>query len=301
MSLNTLPMTRPTVVPAATVLGHASYSAHLPQQFVLGADSLYLLQIHIITPVPSVAMLALSRWLQDTHHTVQGDSPAFLRQKVLLVVKHWIAVTPPQSPAGQQGSDSTPGPSSISPGASSSGPGAAASSPAESNITPGATASSSAAGAASPGAAASSSGAAAITPGLAVSTASRQRRSSSGGKQKQTASSSLPAVAVKVFGPEYSDARNQDAIVSMVTGSQMPFRCAIWATVMRQHSTICGPSCTVFHVSEQILYFLSAFDTCGSLWIQTAAPCACATTKHVVGRHVVSDTRPQLAPGSNPA
>lgn len=209
-----------------------------------------------MTPVPSIAVLALYKWLQDTHHALQTAGAAFSHQQVLLVVKCWIVVTPAQSPTSRQGSDTAPGASPTSPEAPSAAPGASSTRPeapsaasGASSISPGAStpalealslspeaatsspgvgasrASASPPAATSPGAAAAGSQAAAISPGLEVSTAPRQRRSGSGGRQKHAASS-LPAVAVKLFGPQYDNARNQDAIVRMVTGCGLPFRCA---------------------------------------------------------------------------
>ena len=168
---------------------------------------------------------------------------AFSHQQVLLVVKCWAVVTPPQSPTSRQGSDTTPGASSTSPEAPSAARGTSSISP-EASETPtlealplsretetsspgvGAfKASASSPAATSPRAAAAGSEAAGISRGLEVSTAPRQRRSGSGDRQKHAASS-LPAVAVKLFGPQYDDARNQDALVRMVTGCGLPFRCA---------------------------------------------------------------------------
>ena len=200
-----------------------------------------------MTPVPSIAVLALYKWLQDTHHVLQTTGAAFSHQQVLLVVKCWIVVTPPQSPISRQGSDTAPGASPTSPEAPSAAPGASSISPEAPtpalealSLSPEAATSSSGVGAsrasasppaaASPRAAAAGSQAAAISRGLEVSTAPRRRRSGSGGRQKHAASS-LPAVAVKVFGPQYDNARNQDAIVRMVTGSGLPFRCASRLTI----------------------------------------------------------------------
>lgn len=237
------------------------------------------LQVHITAPVPSIAVLALYRWLQDAHNTLQAGASAFPELQVLLLIKCWTTVASPQSPMGQQGTDPTFRAPSISPEASSSGPGSAhvdpetstspagagSTSPEASSFVPGPATISLEPAATSPSTAATSSGAVAISPGpaesslaiaatssvpgassrvadtrsplavtnspgsaatspaLEVRTAPRQRKGSSAGKQKQAASS-LPAVAVKVFGPEYDDALIQDAIVRMVKGCGLPFR-----------------------------------------------------------------------------
>lgn len=219
------------------------------------------LQVSIITPSPSIALLALYKWLQDTHTSLEADGSAFAQSQVLLVIKCWTTV--PQPSIGQQGSDTSPRASSASPhssdlnspeassslqtpslvshevasGAVTNAPASAATSPGPTgNTETGELNSEIAATSAAPRAltlqsGSTSPGAAAISPTQGPGAAPRQRRSSRG-RQRQGASS-LPAVAVKVFGPEYDNARNQQAVVSMVRGCNLPFRSATFATLCK--------------------------------------------------------------------
>lgn len=148
----------------------------------------------IAAPVASIAVLALHKWLQELHQAVQTDGPACLRQRVVLVVGHWVRTVPP-TPA------QTPSRAKAAP-----------------QVPPEDTAQPSAFKAALQEVAPLSSGAGSSSP--------RQRlgRSKSPQRRQTRTASALPAVAARVFGPEHNAAANQAAVLDMIRGFDLPFR-----------------------------------------------------------------------------
>lgn len=167
------------------------------------------LQVCLVSPVPSIAVLALYKWLQDAHQTLERDGSAFLQQQVLLIVRHYSAAMPSQA-ASRQGSlhpEEEEAPVITSPRAASSGPEATMAGPSLR---------------ADPQDLGTEAGPSSSSPRAGPSTGPDQQPSP-GGRQRPAASS-LPAVAARIFGPEYTDALNQEAIASMVRGFALPFR-----------------------------------------------------------------------------
>ena len=152
-----------------------------------------MVQVSIAAAVPSIAALALHKWLQDLHHVMQTDGPACLRKRIVLLIGHWT-VTPPQSP------DSTPSRGDTAPQVSpeEEQPSTSQAAHADEGGMP--------------------SGAGPSSPG------SRAARSRSPARGQKRMTSSLPAVAAKIFGPGYDEAANQAAILAMVRGFDLPFR-----------------------------------------------------------------------------
>ena len=154
----------------------------------------FLLQVNIAAPVPSIAALALHKWLHELRHAVRTDGPGCLRDRVVLVISHWER-TSYQTP--------TPTPARGGPEAASQ------SSPAEQP---------SMSQAASSGAGPSSSLGAAASSSIAGG-----ERSTPGQSQKR-GGSALPSVAVKLFGTEADAAATRKAVSDMVRGFGLPFR-----------------------------------------------------------------------------
>ena len=152
----------------------------------------------IAAPVASIAVLALHKWLQELHQAVLTDGPACLRQRVVLVVGHWVQTTPPtpaQTPSRAEAAPQVPPEDTAQPGAFRA---------ALQEVAP------------------LSSGAGISSPGRRPGRSKSPQRS-----QKRTASA-LPAVAARVFGPDHDAAADQAAVLDMVRGFGLPFR---WATV----------------------------------------------------------------------
>ena len=146
------------------------------------------MQVCIAAPVPTIAALALHKWLHDLHHAVQSNGPGSLRQRIVLVIGSWTHTTPAQTPRKDE----------VAPQVSSeeeqSGTSQAAS---QEEAVP------------SGGAGPSS-----LSPG-------RSRSPSRG--QKRMASA-LPAVAAKLFGAKDNASANQAAVLDMVRGFGLSFR-----------------------------------------------------------------------------
>ena len=156
--------------------------------------------------MPSIAVLALYKWLQDAHQTLERDGAAFLHQQVVLIVRHYSAASPSQTTRRQERLH--PEEEEVtSPIAGSSGPGAPVAGPSPR---------------ADPQDPEAEAGPSSSSPGGEPRAAPEQGPSPSG--SQRPAASSLPAVAARVFGPEYTAALNQEAIASMVRGFALPFR-----------------------------------------------------------------------------
>ncbi len=143
------------------------------------------MQICIAAPVPTVAALALHKWLQDLQHAVQTNGPGSLRQHIVLVIGSWTHPPPAQTPSKVEIAPQ------VSPEEEQSGT-------SQKEAVP-----SSGAGPGSP------------SPGH------RAGRPSRG--QKRMASA-LPAVAAKLFGATDNASANQAAVLNMVRGFGLPFR-----------------------------------------------------------------------------
>ena len=150
------------------------------------------MQVCIAAPVPTIAALALHKWLHDLHHAVQSNGPGSLRQRIVLVIGSWTHTTPAQTPRKDE----------VAPQVSSeeeqSGTSQAAS---QEEAVP------------SGGAGPSS-----LSPGR------RAGRSRSPSRGQKRMASALPAVAAKLFGAIDSASANQAAVVDMVRGFGLPFR-----------------------------------------------------------------------------
>lgn len=170
-------------------------------------------QVSIQAPAPSIAALAMHKWLQDQRLKVQTQGPSCLPQSIVLSVGLCAptpaTLTPPLAPARaeeaslklseEQGteSDQASAPTGAQAGTQES---VAASSLSEAKAAPGD----------NPGPQSSS-------PGL----------SPVGGRSPQLGhkrmAPALSAVAATVFGPEYTAAANQAALLDMVRGFGLPF------------------------------------------------------------------------------
>ncbi len=147
------------------------------------------MQVCIAAPVPTIAALALHKWLQDLHHAVQTNGPGSLRQRIVLVIGTWTHTTPAQTPSKAP---------QVSPEEEQS----AASQPAsQEEAVP-----SGGAGPSSP------------SPGR------RAGRSRSPSRGQKRMASALPAVAAKLFGATDNASANQAAVLDMLRGFGLPLR-----------------------------------------------------------------------------
>lgn len=150
------------------------------------------MQVCIAAPVPTVAALALHKWLQDLHHAIQTNRPGSLRQRIVLIIGSWTHSTPAQTPSKVEVAPQ------VSPEEEQSRASQAA--PQEE------AAPSSGAGPSSP------------SPGRRAGSS----RSPSRGQKRMA--SALPAVAAKLFGAKDNASANQAAVLDMVRGFGLPFR-----------------------------------------------------------------------------
>lgn len=202
------------VVPAICLPPHQpSLNPH--QHRLLPHLGCVAVQVSLDAPVPSIAALAMHKWLQDLHSKVQIEGPSYIPKRVVLLVGLWVGTpgpqTSPQAPARVETSPLEPleekraGPSQSDAQASAQAlsrePAAAAAAPAAAT-----------AGSDEPG-----------PSSATVPTESSSRSAHLG--QKRTAPG-LPTVAAKVFGPEYTAAANQAAVLGMVRGFALPFTVA---------------------------------------------------------------------------
>ncbi|KAL3130099.1 hypothetical protein ABBQ38_008415 [Trebouxia sp. C0009 RCD-2024] len=179
------------------------------------------LEVSVDAPVPSIAALAMHKWLQDLHSKVQNEGPSCVPKRVVLPVGLWVGTpgrqTSPQAPARvetspleppeEQGAGSSQRDAQTSAQALTQEPAAAAA------------AAGPAAAAAAPTAAAGSNEAGPSSATVPTESSSRSPHLG----QKRTAPG-LPTVAAKVFGPEYTAAANQAAVLGMVRGLGCPSR-----------------------------------------------------------------------------
>ncbi|KAA6420971.1 MAG: hypothetical protein FRX49_09111 [Trebouxia sp. A1-2] len=149
------------------------------------------LEVCIAAPVPTVAALALHKWLQDLRHAVQTNGPGSLRQRVVLVIGGWTHSTPAQTPSKAEAAPQ------VSPEEEQSSTSQAAS---QEEAVP-----SSGAGPSSP------------TPGR------RAGRSRSPSRGQKRMASALPAVAATLFEGMDNASANQAAMLNMVRGFGLPF------------------------------------------------------------------------------
>jgi len=150
------------------------------------------MQVCIAAPVPTVAALALHKWLQELHHAVQTNGPGSLRQHIVLVIGTWTHTTPAQTPSKNEVAPQ------VSPEEEQSGTSQAAS---QEEAVP-----SGGAGPSSP------------SPGR------RAGRSRSPSRGQKRIASALPAVAANLLGAKDNASANQAAVLDMVRGFGLPFR-----------------------------------------------------------------------------
>lgn len=169
-------------------------------------------QVNIEAPAPSIAALAMHKWLQDLHIKVQTDGPSCLLKRVVLSVGLYVctpvAQTPPLAESkaeaalrqlpDEQGTGWSPA-SAQAIASAGSQEGVIAESLPEAR-------------------AAADDVAGPSSPGL----------SPVGGKDPQSGqkrpSPALPAIAAKIFGPECTAAANQAAVLDLVRGFGLPFK-----------------------------------------------------------------------------
>ena len=169
--------------------------------------TLFTAQVSIEAPVPSIAALALHKWLQDLHQKVQTDGSACLHKRIVLSVGHFTR-SPSQPPA-------------LPPARADTGPQIP---PEEEEQQTGVARIDTQAG--SPSAAGQAPEARTaveeeVGPSSLALRAGANKSPQSG--QKRMASA-LPAVAARIFGPEYDAAANQAAVLDMVRGFGLPFQ-----------------------------------------------------------------------------
>lgn len=170
-------------------------------------------QVSIEAPAPSIAALAMHKWLQDLHLKVQTEGPSCLSQSIVLSVGLCACTlttkTPLLAPArAEEASLKVSEEQRTESYQASAQTGAEAGS--QESVT------------ASPLSEARAAADDNQGPG-----SSSPRLSPVGGRspqlgQKRTAPA-LSAVAATVFGPEYTAAANQAAVLDMVTGFGLPF------------------------------------------------------------------------------
>ena len=147
-------------------------------------------QVSIEAPVPSIAALAMHKWLQDLHLKVQTEGPSCLHKHVVLSVGLWVCPPTPSTPP------STPATAGTAPPKLPEEKGTDL----------------------SQGSAQTSAQAGSQRADAAASLTEPNPRSG----QKRTGPA-LPAVAAKIFGPKYTAAANQAAVLDMVRGLGLPF------------------------------------------------------------------------------
>lgn len=203
-------------------LGLLFYTCGLPNQaqhrstwFGLAARLcvMFAAQVSIEAPAPSIAALAMHKWLQDMHVKVQTEGPSCLPKRVALSVGLYVctpaAQTPPLAPPK---AEAAPRQLPREPGIGPSQVSAEAGAPAGSQEAVAAAGSLPEAKAATDDAAGPSS------PGLSP-VGSRSPQSG-----QKWLSPALPAVAAKIFGPDCTAAANQAAVLDMVRGFGLPFK-----------------------------------------------------------------------------
>ena len=150
------------------------------------------MQVCIAAPLPTIAALALHKWLQDLPHAIQTNGPGSLRQHVVLVIGDWPHTTPAQT------SSKNEAPTQVSPEEEQSGTSQAAS---QEEAVP-------------------SGGAGPSSP----SPRRRAGRSRSPSRGQKQMASAFPAVAANLFGAKDNASANQAAVLDMIRGFGLPFR-----------------------------------------------------------------------------